>query len=522
MLLLSDATVMVQNGNGAGWFRLMSDSTGGYTNGIWTNDIPAMAFPRKFYSSDILPDGRVFVAGGEHPNAPNNQQQTNAQVFNPLTTNWTVTADAGGVNFSDSESVILPNGNVLVHPVSSGTNNPNVTMIYNPGLDSWTVGPTKIYAQTEESWVKLPDESILTIGRGTTNSERYIPSLNLWIKDADVPVKVYTNFETGAAFLLPNGRAFFLGATGHTALYTATGTTNMGSWAAGPDIPDGHVADDVPAAMMVNGRILCAVGGYPLNGGTTGEVWFCEYDYSVGSIGAFALTRSPTNSAIGASFHSASYNLSMLDLPDGTVLMSLGASSGQLYVYQPDTSPLTYGKPTIDSVSWNQDGSLHLTGKLFNGISEGSAFGDDAQEASNYPIVRLTDVAGNVTYARTFNWSSTSVMTSNKVVTTEATLPASIHDAPGKYSLAVIANGVASDPATFYGPVWVDFNFSFPIENGTFSFPYSTLAEGTNAVPSAGTIALNAGIQPSDSTETLTISKPMTIISVYGPSTIGH
>ena len=127
--------------------------------------------------------------------------------------------------------------------------------------------------------------------------------------------------------MLPDGRAFFLGATGHTALYKPSGTMNMGSWVIGPDIPDGHAADDAPAAMMANGKILCAVGGYQLNGGTTGEVWFCEYDYSVGAIGAFARTSSPTNSTIGASFHSASYNLSMLDLPDGTVVMSLGGSS---------------------------------------------------------------------------------------------------------------------------------------------------------------------------------------------------
>src|ERR1035438_3879978 len=159
--------------------------------------------------------------------------------------------------------------------------------------------------------------------------------------------------------------------------------------------------------MMANGKILCAVGGYPLNGGTTGEVWFCEYDYSVGTNGAFLLTSSPTNSTTGASFHSASYNLSMLDLPDGTVLTSLGASSGQLYVYQPDGSPVASGKPTINGVSWNSDGSLHLTGKLFNGISEGSAFGDDAQEASNYPIVRFTDGVGHVTYARSLDRKST-------------------------------------------------------------------------------------------------------------------
>ena len=88
--------------------------------------------------------------------------------------------------------------------------------------------------------------------------------------------------------------------------------------------------------------------------------------------------------------------------------------------------------------------------------------------------------------------------------------------------MRVIANGIASDPVTFHSPVWVDFNYGGPFYFGTYSFPYSTLAQGTNGVTSGGTIAINASVQPSASHETMTISKPMTIISVFGPSTIGH
>ena len=523
MLLLSDATVMVQDGNNSRWFRLKPDSTGGYTNGIWTNDILSSTYGRKFYASDVLQDGRVFIAGGEYPT--NGPQQTLSEVYNPSNNLWTTNADTLGVVLKDSESVLLPDGTVLVHPVGRGTNSPNVTMIYSPASDIWNVGPTNQQNQGEATWVKLPDDSILGVDRGTTNSERYIPSLNTWIPDANVPVALYTNGETGAAFLLPDKRAFFLGASGHTALYTATGTTNIGSWAAGPDILAGRYADDAPAAMMNNGKILCVVGTNAPNGGSFGLLWFYEYDYSdysVGTNGAFLPTRSPTNSAVGASFASASYNLSMLDLPDGTVLLSLGASSGQLYVYQPDKTPVASGKPRIDSIGWNKDGSLHLTGKLFNGISQGSTFGDDAQEASNYPIVALKDSLGNVTYARTFNWSSTSVMTGGRLVTTEASLPASVYDAQATYSLVVIANGIASDPVTFYGPVWVDFNYGGIFQFGTYSFPFAALSNGVAAVSSGGTIAFKANVQPSVSHETTTISKPMTLISVGGPATIGQ
>jgi hypothetical protein len=62
--------------------------------------------------------------------------------------------------------------------------------------------------------------------------------------------------------------------------------------------------------------------------------------------------------------------------------------------------------------------------------------------SSNYPIVRITDSAGNVFYARTYNWSSTGVATGSTPETTQFTLPAGI---VGSYSVTVIANGIASN-----------------------------------------------------------------------------
>jgi hypothetical protein len=76
--------------------------------------------------------------------------------------------------------------------------------------------------------------------------------------------------------------------------------------------------------------------------------------------------------------------------------------------------------------------------------------------SSNYPLVRLTSSTGKVTYARTYNWSSTGVMTGNKSVSTEFALPADIAQAtPGgqKYSLVVVANGISSDPVNFFAPL---------------------------------------------------------------------
>ena len=139
----------------------------------------------------------------------------------------------------------------------------------------------------------------------------------------------------------------------------------------------------------------------------------------------------------------------MLDLPDGTVLFAT-QSNAQLHVYRPDGTPLAAGKPSISTITPNVDGSYHLTGTLLNGISEGAAYGDDWQMNSNYPIVRLTDAAGNVYYARTYNWSSTSVMTGTNLASTEFRLPANL--VAGTYSLVVDANGNSSSPVSVYTP----------------------------------------------------------------------
>ena len=100
----------------------------------------------------------------------------------------------------------------------------------------------------------------------------------------------------------------------------------------------------------------------------------------------------------------------------------------------------------------NADGTYKLTGTGLNGISEGAAYGDDEQMGSNYPLVRMTNaVTGNVYYARTFNWNSTSVMTSNRLITAQFSLPQNLP--AGTYSLVTVANGNASDPTNFvYSP----------------------------------------------------------------------
>jgi hypothetical protein len=363
-------------------------------------------------------------------------------------------------------------------------------------------------SEDEASWVKLPDNSILTIDPYGTDCQRYLPASNTWIDDRPVPVDLYsTNGEIGAAMLLTNGTVLFFGGnnTNTSRIYTPSplGGTNWGTWSPGPGIPAGRVMRDAPACNLNNGELLLTFVG------PNGDSPFYIYEYDVDTK-AFHLVMTDNNSISDES--------SMLQLPDGNVLFN---DSAQMQIYQPDPSPISAGRPTIYSVAWNGDGSLHVTGTLFNGISQGAMYGDDGQQDSNYPLVRFTS-GGNVYYGRTYNWSSTGVMTGGQVVTTEVIVPSAVLDSPGQWSLQVVANGNASGAVDFYSPVWVNFSY-YSADNfyfGFYDFPYNTLASGVANVASGGTIAIESSSTVSG--ETMTITKPMNIISVGGPSTIGN
>jgi predicted outer membrane repeat protein len=439
MVLLSDGSVLAVEYNSANWFKLTPTSTGSYINGTWSTSVKPMNYVRSTFSSAVMRDGKVLVSGGEYGVDNDN----NAEVYDPVTDGWTNTQPVTNISTSihDAAVSMLPDGRVLVGIV--GPNVPDYQngypLIYDPVTNGWTKAGNYargLHNQDEATWVKLPDDSILEVDYGTRHSERYIPNLDRWIPDADAPVDLWALDETGPALMLPNGKAFLIGGSGHTAIYTPSGSTNLGTWVPGADIPNAMGALDAPAAMMVNGKILCAVTR--LSSEYKQPSMFYEYDYLSDT---FALVSAPggiTELNESNSLYDASGTV-MLDLPDGSVLFTKTDSTP--YIYRPLGPPLAAGRPNILSITANGNGSLHLTGTLFNGISTGSSYGDDAGNDSNYPLVRFTDGIGFVRYGRTYNWSSTGVQTGTNIVSTDCTMPAgaSLQD-----FIKVVANGISS------------------------------------------------------------------------------
>src|SRR5262249_42766446 len=229
---------------------------------------------RLYYGSSVLTDGRVFVVGGEY--SSDGGFSRTGEIYNPVTNTWTNTANFPQSSFGDDPTMLLPDASVLCGYVSGPQ-----TYIYHPTTNTWTQTGTKLRndQSDEETWIKLPDDSILSydifssISTGVGHAQRYIPATGTWVDASDGAPNnlssIAVGYEMGPAVLLPDGRVFQLGATGHTAYYTPS--TN--SWAAGPDIPiSGGVqlsAYDDPAAMLPNGKVLLTVGRLPIFGSPT-------------------------------------------------------------------------------------------------------------------------------------------------------------------------------------------------------------------------------------------------------------
>ncbi len=434
MIVLTDGTIMcmtetVWSGPWEDtWDVLTPDSTGSYTNGTWSRLPTPMIYGRFYFGTQVLPDGNVYVGGGEYSTG-----SATIEVYNTTTKTWGL---ANGISnrwiMSDGGSELLYDGTVLQGWLF------NNNIIYYPSTNTGD-SITPCYGLHEEtSWTKLPDGSIMNIDWSTENTERYIPQYKKWVVDATMPIDIFDSSkeETGPGFLLPNGQLFYLGGEVYTAYYTPTGDTNMGTWTKGPAMPyrplTGQMGcPDASAAMMPNGKILC---DFSLTHDYHRPAFFYEFDYLTNT---FTQVGAPAG---GDSLYVPTYWTVMLDLPDGSVLFGYQGSE-QYYIYKPSGSPLATGKPTIDNIVPDCPGFM-ITGKLFNGITEGAAYGDDWQMVSNYPIVRLTNGA-RTWYARTTNWNRPgAVMTDSLEDTAYFTIPTM---PTGTYSVVLVANGNPSN-----------------------------------------------------------------------------
>ncbi len=475
MLLESNGTVLVHDepdnnhiAATSAWYKLTPNSKGSYVDGTWSK-IPSMpgGYAPLYFGSAILPDGRMIVEGGEYNKAPAVWTNQGA-IYNPVTNTWaSVAPPPGWTNIGDAASEVLPNGTfMLEHPCNTCLTNPEATIndaLLNAKTMKWTVIPAigKEDPNDEEGWTLEPNGQLLTVETwALPQAQLFHPSTKSWsfagaMAPNGNPVNLFPVVELGPQNEMPGGNTFVVGggvapittefptkcttdASTQNALYHFKAGT-PGTWTAGPMIkPIGgkeYDATDGPGATLPDGDVLFDASACVYNVPTH----FFVYHASSNTI-----TQIPD---VPNAPKDTSYATRMLDLPNGQVLFNDGFR--ELLVYTAGGTPKASWRPSITSLSsttLDRGHTYTLSGKQLAGLDQGSAYGDDVQDATNFPVVRITNSAtGVVTYARTSNWTSVSVAPGTKS-STKFTLPAGTPT--GKSTLVVIANGIASAATT--------------------------------------------------------------------------
>lgn len=433
-LLLTDGTVIVQQMNaglGTGnWWKLTPDANGNYTSGTWSQiaSMPSGYAP-TFYASAVLPDGRAIAEGGEYNGSSGNQAETNlGAIYNPATNTWTsVNHPSGVANIGDAQSVVLSNGTFMLGSCCTTSQ-----FLLNASNLTWTVANNsgKADSLSEEGWTLLPSGKVLTVDtRDGTNSELYNSSTQSWSSAGSTIVALSDgspNFEIGPAVLRPDGTVFALGATGNTAIYN----TNTGGWSQGPTFSSGLDVADGPAALLPSGNVLVVA--------SPGVFKCCLqfFEFNGSNLISAPLAQN--------SNERTSFQENFLVLPTGQVL--LVDQSDVVQIYTPAGTFQSSWRPTVTSVASSLTaGSTNnsISGTQFNGLSQGGMYGDDAQSATNYPLVRITNnSSGHVFYAKTHNHSTMGVATGSATVSTQFDVPSVIDG--GASTLTVVANGIPS------------------------------------------------------------------------------
>lgn len=457
-LLLTDGTVVMQNEGAQDWWRLTPDLSGSYINGTWTQiaSLPAGYSP-LYHSSAVLPDGRLIIEGGEYNFGTPTWTDLGA-IYDPIANTWTsvdpppffgTCCGFGHPTIGDAQSAILFDGTYM---------QANCCTTDEALLDAttltWTpTGSGKFDINDEEGWTLLPNKQVLTVDAYVfaynptgMNSEIYVPGSGKWHSAGSTLVQLWDSAancggennatqEVGPAVLRPDGTVFATGAntcgggaSGATAIYNS----NTGTWTAGPYFPPNLNIADGPASLEINGNVLMVASpGYGDR-----PITVLEWD----GTNLNTVPGPPRASRDG------SYVCNFLVLPTGQILFTDFSRDVEIYTstgtYDSSWAPRIQSFPAVVSPG----GSYTISGHLLNGMSQGAAYGDDVQAATNYPLVRITNLAtGDVFYSRTHDHSSMAVAF-NGLVSTHFDVPANQELGPSQ--LVVVANGIPSQPVS--------------------------------------------------------------------------
>ena len=162
MVQMTDGSILVQSYNGQSWMRYTPDASGNYATGSWST-LASGPVARLYFASQVLPDGRFWLVGGEYtgPGLQANWGNT-GEIYDPVANTWTVItpypAQPG-----------CPSIAYVTGTLTSGS--PVITNIYpytNGLVVGWTVSGTGIPSGT--TIVSIDSASQITLSAAATSN----------------------------------------------------------------------------------------------------------------------------------------------------------------------------------------------------------------------------------------------------------------------------------------------------------------------------------------------------------------
>ncbi len=454
---LTDGTVLVEDfcTTPTQWYKLTPDKTGSYINGTWSK-IATMptGYAPLFFDSEVLTDGRFIVNGGEY-NANNNACGGGAwtklgALYDPSTDSWSsVNPPTGWASIGDAQSVLLPDGSYMLADCCDTAS--AIATISGANVTWTTTGSGKADDNDEEGWANIQGGDVFAVDAWKLcnpgdNYETYDPTTGAWTSLGCTPdtLTITSTRELGPNILTPlagkSGTIIaFSGdpSLGVNDIYDVAG----GKWTSGPVMTvSGTIYDvaDGPAATLPDGHVL--VDASPGTFQNPSHFWDWSFNKKTGA----AVIKQVSDTAQAP--NTSSFEGNLMVLPTGQLIWDDSQTTpNEVSIYTDPGKPNKSWLPVVSSVSNKlKIGSTAnaISGTNFNGFDLGGQYGDDAQQQTNFPLVRITNTkSGNVCYAKSYNFSTMGVWTTG---TTNAVFDIPKTCGKGASTLQAVVNGIAS------------------------------------------------------------------------------
>jgi hypothetical protein len=298
--------------------------------GVWERTSP-MSLARYDHTLTLLPNGRVLAAGGRTQGTNPLVNFNSAEVFDPITEQWTPTGPMSDFHWSHT-ATLLPDGRVLVAggfggtSVGSGANAQPVVdtaEIYDPATNQWTRTDNLNVRRALHTAERLPDGRVLVAGGRTcdqpppatcnftfvTNTaELYDPATGQWTLTGSLSAPRHT---TGSVVLLDGRVLVPAGFQGSGAPSNGGDVYNPATSTWSPIAPLNVARSRQGAMLLPDGRVFVAFG---FQGGNTTELYNPVTN-------TWALGPPLANS-------SGRFNFAYQTLPNGKVMVASGQIPG--------------------------------------------------------------------------------------------------------------------------------------------------------------------------------------------------